>query len=217
MKLPLLVAAVVAACLSPVSASITDMPSDAHAVIERMIANNPRLVTYRARVHVAVHMLNFPYLSPELNGTSYYRRPGAYAVVFDRVPFYMRGFAKLFDNMGDPDAWERDQDAVLLGTKTDGGRDLYVLRLTKKIYSDILDHTDAYVDARDYRLVRMAWYYRSGGNIVITQSYRVENGFALPASEHALVNIPHVRAVGDANYDQYQINVPISAAVFQNL
>lgn len=217
MKPSFLIAIAAAASLSPAFAAAPDAPGDAHAVIERMIAGNPRLTTYRARVHVVVRMLNFPYLSPELTGTSYYKRPGAYAVVFDRVPFYMRGFAKLFDNMGDPGAWEEDQNAVLLGMKSEAGRDLYLIRLTKKIYSDILDHTDAYVDAQDFRLVRMEWYYRSGGSIVMTQSYRIENGFALPAGEHASVNIPHVRAVGDASYDEYQINVPISEAVFQKL
>jgi hypothetical protein len=207
--------AMASACLAPVNAA-SDRPLDASAVIERMVASNPSLVTYRARVHVAVHMLNFPYLSPQLDGTSYYKRPGAYAVVFDHVPFYMRGFSKLFDNIGDPGAWEQDQNAVLLGTKVEAGRELYILRLTKKIYSDILDHTDAYVDAANYRLVRMEWHYRSGGSIVMTQSYRMENGFALPSGEHASVDIPHIRAVGDASYDRYQVNVPISSTVFQN-
>jgi hypothetical protein len=210
------IAAAAVACLSPVAASAPDRPADAHAVIERMLANNPRLVTYRARVHVAVRMLNFPYLSPQLDGTSYYERPGAYAVVFDRVPFYMRGFSKLFDNMGDPGAWEQDQNAVLLGTTAEAGRELYVLRLTKKIYSDILDYTDAYVDAADFQLVRMEWRYRSGGTIAMTQSYRREHGFALPAGVHVSIDIPHVRATGDASYDQYEVNIPISAAVFQN-
>jgi hypothetical protein len=216
-KLPLAIAAVATvASLSPVIASAPDRPHDARAVIERMLADNPRLVTYRARVHVSIRMLNFPYLSPSLDGTSYYQRPSAYAVVFDRVPFYMHGFSKLFDNMGDPGAWEQDQNAVLVGTTVEAGRRLYLLRLTKKIYSDILDHTDAYVDAANFQLVRMEWHYRSGGSIVMTQSYRVENGFALPSGVHAAVDIPHVRAVGDAIYDRYQVNVPISSTVFQN-
>lgn len=215
MKFVPAIAGIAAACLAPAAVCAQDQPRDAHAIIQRMIADNPRLVTYRAHVHVSVHMLNFPYLSPSLDGTSYYKRPSGYAVVFDRVPFYMHGFSKLFDNMGDPGAWEQDQNAALLGTRVEAGRPLFILRLTKKIYSDILDHTDAFVDTTTYRLVRMEWYYRSGGNIVMTQSYREQNGFEVPAGEHASIDIPHVRAVGDATYDQYQVNVPIGTAVFQ--
>ena len=48
-----------------------------------------------------------------------------------------------------------------------------VLRLTKKIHSDILDHTLAYVDPLDYALVQMEWYYTSGGKITMSQQYRI--------------------------------------------
>jgi hypothetical protein len=189
-------------------------PEDAHGVIARMLSSNPALYTYRARVHVAVHMSNFPYLSPQLDGTSYFRRPGGYVVVFDRVPFYMRGFSKLFDNMGDPGSWERDQNVTLAGTKNEAGKTLFVLRMTKKIHSDVLDHTSAYIDAQTYRLVRMEWYYTDGGKIVMTQAYQRESGFTVPALQHAYVDIPHVHAVGDAVYSDYQLNVPVSQAVF---
>lgn len=196
------------------AAASESQPRNASAVIERMQADNPSLSTYRAHVHVAVHMLNFPYLSPQLDGTSYYRRPGAYVVVFDRVPFYMRGFSKLFDNMGDAGSWNRDENVTLVGTQQQAGETLFVLRMTKKIHSDVLDHADAFIDAQTYRLVRMEWHYTNGGTIVMTQSYRAQEGFIVPALQHAYVDIPHVRAVGDAVYQDYQVNVPVSKAVF---
>lgn len=205
---------IVAALFAVAAPSVPALPRDAHGVIVRMIASNPALISYRARVHVGVHMLNFPYLSPQLDGTSYYKRPASYEVVFDSVPFYMRGFSKLFADMGQPGSWERDQNVALLGMRVESGEPLLLLRMTKKIHSDILDHTDAYVDARTYRLVRMEWYYRSGGTIVMTQSYRTANGFTVPATQHATVNIPHVHAVGDAVYDDYQVNVVVDDTVF---
>lgn len=209
----LAIAAIIAAATVPAAAAM-QQPTDAHAVIERMLSANPALLTYRARVHVAVHMLNFPYLSPQLDGTSYYRRPGGYVVVFDRVPFYMRGFSKLFDNMGDAGSWESDQNVTLDGTRTESGETFLILRMTKKIHSDILDYTDAYVNAQTYRLARMEWHYASGGTIVMTQSYRTQAGFTVPAVQHAYVDIPHVHAVGDAVYGEYQLNVPVSQTVF---
>ena len=93
----------------------------------------------------------FPFFAPKLDGTSYYRRPDTYEVVFDRVPSYAKGFEKLFNDIGDPLAWEKDQNIALDGVRVVDGRQTIVLRLTKKIHSTILDHTLAYVDARELR------------------------------------------------------------------
>ncbi len=213
MRRTLALAVLFCAAALPAAASVEE-PANGHAVIQRMLAINPALRTYSAHVHVAVHMLNFPYLSPRLDGTSYYRRPGGYVVIFDSVPFYLRGFSKLFDNMGDAGSWERDQNVDFVGTRTRDGRTLFLLRMTKKIHSDILDHTDAYIDAQTYRLVRMVWHYTSGGTIVMTQSYRTQDGFTVPAAQHANIDIPHVHAVGDAVYADYRVNVPVKASVF---
>ena len=196
----------------PVAASAPSRPRDAHAVIERMIATNPTLVSYRARVHIAIHMLNFPYLSPQLDGTSYYKRPGAYEVVFDRVPFYMKGFSRLFEDVGDAATWEREQNVVLLGTREGDGRPLLLLRMTKKIHSDILDHTLAYVDAASYTLEQMEWYYTSGGKITMSEQYRLEGNYWVLSQQHAIIRMPYVRAVADAVYGTYQTNVPIGVS-----
>ncbi len=213
MRTALLVTAALLACALPAKAT-SQAPADAQGVIERMLASNPALISYRARVHVGVHMLNFPYLSPELDGTSYYKRPGNLEVVFDSVPFYMKGFSKLFSDMGDAATWEQDQNVALLGTRTMDGQPQLLLRMTKKIHSDILDHTDAYVDPRTYELTRMEWHYRSGGEIVMTQAYRTASGFTVPASQHATIDIPGVHAVGDAVYGDYQINVVVDNGIF---
>ncbi len=213
MRTALPAAAVLLACALPASAT-GQGPTDAHAVIERVLSSNPALMSYRARVHVGVHMLNFPFLSPELDGTSYYKRPGNLEVVFDSVPFYMKGFSKLFSDMGDAAAWERDQNVALLGTRTLDGQPQLLLRMTKKIHSDILDHTDAYIDPQTYELTRMEWHYRSGGEIVMTQSYRTAAGFTVPATQHATIDIPGVHAVGDAVYADYQINVIVDDGTF---
>jgi outer membrane lipoprotein-sorting protein len=183
------------------------IPADAHAVVEKMIARNPSLQSYKARVHVDVHMLSFPYLAPKLDGTSYYKRPDTYEVVFDRMPGYAKGFQRIFDDVGDPGAWEKDQNVSLDGTATLWGHPMIVLRLTKKIHSDILDHTLAYVDPYSYALVEMDWFYTSGGKITMTQRYQQQGINWVLSAQHADINIPHVRAIADASYNQYQTNV----------
>jgi outer membrane lipoprotein-sorting protein len=184
-------------------------PANPWAIIQRMSERNPSLESYRARVHVDIRMLNFPFLAPKLDGTSYFKRPDLYVVVFDRMPSYARGFQRLFDDIGNPTAWEKNENITVAGSSWLQGRQTIVLRLTKKIHSDILDHTLAYVDASDYALVQMEWYYTSGGKITMSQQYRTEGNYSVLAQQHAAIDIPHVRAIADASYGAYQTNVPL--------
>jgi len=186
-------------------------PSDPNAVIERMLDRNPSLQSYRARIHVNIRMLNFPFLAPKLDGTSFYRRPDTYEVVFDRVPGYARGFQKIFDDVGDPGVWERDQNVAVAPMQSLWGHPMIVLRLTKKIHSTILDHSLAYVDPYSWALVQMQWYYTSGGVITMTQSYRQQGAFSVLSAQHATIDIPHVHAVADATYGSYQTNVAFTS------
>lgn len=205
--LPLVLAAATLGVDGPIDTSLP-APNNPWTIIAKMTARNPSLQSYRARFHVDVRMLNFPFLAPKLDGTSYYKRPDA-VVVFDRMPGYARGFQRLFDDIGNPTAWQKDQNISLAGTSWLNGRQTIVLRLTKKIHSDILDHTLAYVDPADYSLVQMEWYYTNGGKITMSQQYRIEGKYSVLSQQHAVVNIPHVHAVADASYGTYQTNVPI--------
>jgi hypothetical protein len=184
-------------------------PPTAHAVLERMAERNPGLHSYQSRVHVDVHMYSFPFFAPKLDGTSYFKRPDFYTVVFDRMPGYARGFQRLFNDVGSPAAWEKNQNVSIDRVDEFNGRPTIVLRLTKKIHSDILDHTLAYVDEASYALVQMEWYYTSGGKITMSQQYRNEGGYWILAAQHADIAIPHVRAAADATYQDYELNVPV--------
>lgn len=186
----------------------------AHAIIERMLARNPSLQTFQARVHVNVRMLSFPFLSPKLDGTSYFKRPDNYEVVFDRVPGYAKGFQKLFADIGDPAGWERKNVVTFAGEQNVDGRTMLVLQLRKIVHSDVLDRTLVYVDPTAYQVAKMEWHYTNGGIITMTQTYTDQGGYSVIASQHADIRIPHVRAVADATYGQYQTNVAISDAVF---
>ena len=204
--------AVLSALFVPAQAQSPEI--DSHAVITKIVERNPSLASYRAPVHVDVHMLNFPYLSPKLDGTTYFKRPNSYEVVFTKVPSYAKGFGKLFNDVGDPVAWERDQNVTFEGTQQLYGRPMLVLTMTKKIHSSILDHTVAYIDPQSYELWQMEWHYTSGGTIVMRQWYRSEGSFSVLSQQHAEINIPHVRAVADSQYGTYQTNVAVDDSVF---
>jgi hypothetical protein len=209
---PILIALLVGA--APTSDQLTATDPAAHAVVLRMLASNPTLSTYKTRVHVNTHMISFPFLSPQLDGTSYFKRPNNYEVVFDRVPGYAKGFEKLFNDVGDPSSWEKDSYLALDGRRDLDGKSMLVLRMTKKIYSTTIDYALAYVDPQSYTLARMEFYYRNGGKIVMSQKFRTDGAFELVDSQHADIQIPHVHAVADASYGAYQTNVAVDPSVF---
>ncbi len=199
------------------SPSTLPPPASAHAVIERMVGRNPSLNSYTARVHVDLHMLNFPWLSPKLDGTSYFKRPSHNEVVFDRVPSYAKGFQKLFNDIGDPLSWEALWNVEDKGlVKVDGyAHPLIELFMTKKVYSDQTADAVAYVDPASYELLQMQWDYRSGGKIIMRQSYRDQGPYSVVGAQHVEINIPHVHAVGDSQFSTYQTNVAVDDSVFK--
>lgn len=207
--------AIIAALGIVAAPAVAQSPAEtAHGVIEKVEARNPSLKSFQARMHVDVRMLNFPFLSPKLDGTAYFKCPSNYEVVFDRVPSYAKGFKRLFADVGDAASWERENNVALAGASSLGGRQMIVLRLTKKVYSDQIDHADIFVDASSFQVAQMEWHYRNGGKIVMTQNYKTEGTFNVIATQHAEISIPHVHAVADANYGQYQTNVAVNDDVF---
>ena len=188
-------------------------PMTAAAIVDKMLDRNPGLTSYRARVHVTTHMLSFPFLSPTLDGTTYYKRPSKFVVVFDRVPAYAAGFSKIFNNVGDPGAWSKDNVVSYAGTRVWSGRPVYILTVAPRQYSDILAYAHAIVDPATWELVEMTWHYRNGGTISMRQWYRRENGYDVLAEQSAEINF-RVRASSHATYGKYQMNVPIKDSVF---
>jgi hypothetical protein len=154
-------------------------------------------------------MYSFPFLAPKLDGTSYFKRPDFYEVVFDRMPSYARSFQRMFNDIGNPQRWEKEQNITVDGTAWLGTRSVIVLRLTKKIHSDILDHTLAYIDPSDYSLVQMEWYYTNGGKISMTQQYRMQGIYSVVSAQHATIKIPYVHAGADSTFGVYDTNVPL--------
>lgn len=189
-------------------------PTDTQTVLREVLQRNPSLQTFQARVHVRVRMLNFPFLGLRLDGTSYFKRPNNYEVVFDRVPGYASGLKHVFADIADPAGWQRDWNITCAGVRDVNGTPLLQLQMTKKTPANVREE-DAFIDPSSYAIVRMEWKYFNGGSIEMTQTYKNEGGFSVIASQHADIHIPHVRAVADADYDTYQTNVAVNDGVFE--
>jgi len=158
-------------------------------------------------------MLSFPWLSPNLEGTSYFKRPDNYEVVFDRVPSYAHGIDKLFGDISDPAAWQKDSNITFDGLETIDSHQLLALRMTKKIHSDQIKDTTAFVEPADYRVVRMEYHYMDGGTITMTQTFKQQGLYSVIATQHAEIS-HRVHAVADATFGTYQTNVAVDDSVF---
>jgi hypothetical protein len=187
--------------------------SDARAIVQKMVERNPDLRSYQARIHVDVRMLSFPFYSPKLDGTSFFKRPDNYQVVFDRVPPFARGLDHFFSDLADPSTWQRRFDITVEGQPQLAGRRVVQLKLVAKIRG-MIDHTDVYVDPANYEVLQLQWHYYNGGVITMDQTYRNVGTYNLLASQHAEIHIPHVRAVADSEYSEYHTNIAVSDSVF---
>jgi hypothetical protein len=158
-------------------------------------------------------MQSFPFLAPQLDGTTYFKRPNNFEVRFDRVPSYAKGFERLYSDIGDPTSWERRFNMAVVGERSVDGHHDVVVRLVQKVRG-MIDHQDVAIDPSTWHIDEMEWHYYTGGVISMTQQFQDVGGSSVLATQHATIRIPHVRAVADARYGDYRTNVAIDDAVF---
>lgn len=214
MKNLLAVAALVAATLLSV-APVPAQQTDHRAIVQKMLERNPELRSFQSHVHVDVRMTSFPFYSPKLEGTSYFKRPSNYEVVFDHVPAFAHGFDHFFSDMADPSTWERRFNISVVGEPVLDGRRVIELRLVAKVRG-MIDHTNVFVDPGTFTVSQLEWHYYNGGSIVMQQWYRNENGYTLLSQQRAAINVPHVRATAQAMYTDYRTNVAVDDSVFRS-
>lgn len=208
--------ALLAAFLGTLIAPVSAQQLDAHTIVQKMVDRNPDLHSFQARVHIDVRMLSFPFYSPTLDGTSYFKRPDNYQVVLDRTPPFAHGIDHFFSDLADPSTWNRRFDISVEGQPQLNGQRVIELKLVAKIRG-MIDHTMVYVDPTTYGVALLEWHYYNGSLISMAQTYRNVGGYNMLSSQHAEIHIPHIRAVADSRYTDYHTNVAVSDSVFSEL
>ena len=188
-------------------------PPTPSRLIDAVIAQNADVASYRAHVSVDFHLRSFPYITQHLDGTTYYKRPDNFELVFDNVPSYAKGFDKLYSDIDDPSSWNRRFAMSLAGQTKVEGHDDVVVRLVQRVRG-MIDHEDVAIDPVRAHIDSMEWFYYNGGTIAMTQEFKRVGDFDVLASQHATIRIPFVHAAADAAYTGYETGVPIDDAVF---
>jgi hypothetical protein len=187
--------------------------ADTAVILSRIAQRNPDITTYRARLHVDVAMRSFPFLRQHLDGSTFYKRPSNYEVVFDRVPFYAHGFEHIYTDIGDSSNWQKRFVITYVGERHVDGNDEIELRLVQRVRGQI-DHETALVNAQTWTIDQLEYHYYNGGVVTMTQRFTDIAGYLMLVRQDAEIAIPHIRASAHADYTDYQTNVAIDNSVF---
>ena len=87
-------------------------------------------------------------------------------------------------------------------------------RLVQRVRG-MIDHETVLIDPATWSIDQIRYDYYNGGVITMSQSFRNVGGNLLLASQRADIAIPHVRAVANGTYGDYQTNVAVDSGVFE--
>ncbi len=191
----------------------TELLPSAPAIVDKLIERNPALSSFQAHVDVHMRMTSFPWYAPSLVGTTYFKRPNSYEVVFRSVPFWAKGFDKIYTDAGDPSSWNARFVVEVRGERTIEGRRDIELRMVQRVRGQI-DHETIFVDPARWVVDRVEYAYYNGGSIVLDQRFREQDGFSLIAEQSVRIKLPAVHAIGTAQYTDYHTNVAVDDTVF---
>ncbi len=195
------------------AAAVAESEPSALQLVQNVVAGTAAVQSYQASMSVDIHLRSFPYISQHLDGTTYFKRPDNFEVVFRSVPSYAKGFDKLYSDIDDPSDWDRHFNMSLVGEREFGGHRDVVVRLVQKVRG-MIDHEDVAIDPATWHIDEMEWFYYNGGFISMSQEYENVGGFSVLSKQHATIHIPFVHAAADAVYSDYKTNVAIDDSVF---
>jgi hypothetical protein len=197
------------------AASPTEVePTAPAAILARVMERNPNLSSYQGRLHVEIRLISFPFIRQHLDATTYYKRPSNYEVVFDKLPSYARGFEKLYTDIGDPSNWEKRFVITTMGDTTFNNHRDVALYMVQRVRG-MIDHETVFIDPSTWAIEQIRYDYYNGGSITMSQSFERVGSYMLLVSQRADIRVPHVRAVANGTYSDYQTNVAVDDAVFE--
>lgn len=187
-----------AALLAALALLAEGPPDDAARVFATSAAVSSAVRSYSFDLHVDFALRTFPYLHVHLDGTGTYRRPDLYSIHFRDVPWFGKGFENIKMDALEPVTWPRTYDVVSLDRA--GNRSIVQMK----------DRTNGHVkgvraELDDDGLRAVTWSYENGGTIEVDVTPTHVDGYPLPASEDADIQVPGYHVVAHAQFDDYKL------------
>ena len=205
----LLVASVSAGASPPSQVGVkpaqSSLPISADDVIHLILRRNPTLRSYTAHVHVDIRQLNFPYLHPAIDGTTYYKSPGLVVSTFSHVPFYLKSV-----NLQQSGAYAASKFKLCYAVAVSDDGDAYHLYMLPYLHSRVKS-LDVIVGKSDGAIRHMEWRYlqNSRDHITLDLHYSDVEGYNIVTSEVADIRVDHIRAMGLTLFTNFLFNVPV--------
>jgi len=192
-------------------AAIVSNPSVPNAgdLYRRMLTVNAKLKTYTANVTLDIKMTSFPYLSPELTGTAYYKHPDKRAVVFDTVPVLAEQAKKVYPKVEEPVDWPNVYTITPIADENGATTFRLIPRKNGRV-----EHLDVKVDDANGTITSYTWTYKDGGFVTFDQSFKTIEGNYLPDKLNGRVELPAYKANVTSALSNYKLNVTIADSVF---
>jgi hypothetical protein len=173
-------------------------PDEAARVFATTGARTSAVRSYTFALHVDFKLKTFPYIGVHLDGTGTYERPNLYSIHFRNVPWFGKGFENVKMDPLEPVTWPQTYDVVSLAHAGD------------RTTVEMKDRTDGHVkgvhaeiDANGLRQVQ--WSYVNGGVIRVEVNPKQINGFPVPESEDADIQVPGYHVIAHARFDDYKL------------
>ena len=178
-----------------------------------MIALNPGVHSFKATIDANVHMLSFPYLSPQLQGTYYHKDPSLNKIVFTGgLPAIATQFGKIYPRMESPADWNR---VYVVTQGADNGTATTFTLVPRK--RGRVDHIDVAVDDKTAAVISMRWSYNDGsGYALMQQRYATVDGHYVVVKQTGHVEQSIYKADIDSTLSNYKFNVNIADAFFND-
>jgi outer membrane lipoprotein-sorting protein len=196
--------------LATIAPTFADAPAGSGGdLYKRMIQVNAKLKSYTGTVHMDAKLLTFPFISPSLDGTVYFKQPDKQALVFDTVPALAGQFKKVYPKLDPPSTWDKIYDFTALSDQN--GTTIFPLVPNK---NGRVEHLDVNVDDASATVKAYTWTYKDGGSIAFEQSFKTIDGNFLPLKVTGHVDLPSYKADVTTNFSGYKLNVPVADSVF---
>ena len=173
-------------------------PDDAARVFATTGARTAAVRSYSFSLHVDFALRSFPDLRFHLDGTGKYVRPDLYSIHFRNVPWFGKGFENIKMDPLEPVTWPQTYDVVSL--VRDGDRAIFEM---KDRIDGHIKGVHAEIDDDGLRAVQ--WSYVNGGKIQVKMNPTHVNGYPVPETEDADIQLPGYHVTAHASFDDYKL------------
>jgi hypothetical protein len=188
----------VAALVASLALLAEGPPDEAARVFATTGARTSAVRSYTFNLHVDFKLKTFPYLAVHLDGTGKYERPNLYSIHFRNVPWFGKGFENVKMDPLVPSTWPATYDVVSL------------MRSGERSIIEMKDRTDGHVrgvhaEIDDDGLRQVKWTYLNGGVIRVEVNPKHVEGYPVPETEDADIQVPGYHVTAHARFEDYKL------------